>query len=150
MTAPMTQELASLAKEQRAVHDLVHGRRAAERRRPRHRLRPLWGPETRSCGLTDRSLLGAIAAALPCPRRASRLVTPDTLLRWHRRRIARHWTQTTRPPGRPSTVIEIPQLILRLAAENPTWGYRRIHSGPAALAAGSLPPRCGRSSRPTA
>ena len=76
---------------------------------------------------TDRSLLGAIAAALARPSRAGWLVTPDTLLRWHRRRIARHWTQPQRPPGRPSTSAEIRRLALRLAAENPTWGYRRIH-----------------------
>jgi hypothetical protein len=50
---------------------------------------------------SDRSLLGAIARALPRARRAGWLVTPDTLLRWHRRRIARHWTQPTRRPGRP-------------------------------------------------
>ena len=50
----------------------------------------------------DRTLLGAIAQALPRPRRAGWLVTPDTLLRWHRRRIARHWSQPTRR-GRPST-----------------------------------------------
>ena len=47
----------------------------------------------------DRTLLGAIAAALPRPSRAGWLVTPDTLLRWHRRRIVRHWTQPHRPPG---------------------------------------------------
>ncbi|MDH4146995.1 MAG: hypothetical protein OEY23_17700 [Acidimicrobiia bacterium] len=49
----------------------------------------------------DRSLLGVIAAALPRPQRQGWLVTPDTLLRWHRRRVARHWTQPSRPPGRP-------------------------------------------------
>ena len=75
----------------------------------------------------DRTLLGAIAAALPRPSRAGWLVTPDTLLRWHRRRIVRHWTQPQRPPGRPSTSAELRRLTLRLAAENPTWGYRRIH-----------------------
>ena len=75
----------------------------------------------------DRSLLGAIAAALPRPRRIGWLATPDTLLRWHRRRVAHHWTQTTRAQGRPPTGVEIRQLILRLAAENPTWGHRRIH-----------------------
>ena len=75
----------------------------------------------------DRSLLGAIAAALARPSRAGWLVTPDTLLRWHRRRIVGHWTQPQRPPGRPSTSAEIRRLALRLAAENPTWGYRRIH-----------------------
>lgn len=51
----------------------------------------------------DRTLLGAIAAAIPRPRRSGWIVTPDTLLRWHRRRIARHWTQPARRPGRPST-----------------------------------------------
>ena len=76
---------------------------------------------------SDRTLLGAIAAALPQPRRTGWLVTPDTLLRWHRRRIARHWTQPARGPGRPPTSVELRRLILRLASENPTWGYRRIH-----------------------
>ena len=75
----------------------------------------------------DRSLLGAIAAALPRPSRAGWLVTPDTLLRWHRRRIAGHWTQPQRPPGRPSTSAKLRRLTLRLAAENPTWRYRRVH-----------------------
>ena len=81
----------------------------------------------------DRSLLGAIAAALPRPSRAGWLVTPDTLLRWLRRRIVRHWTQPQRPPGRPSTSAELRRLALRLAAENPTWGYRRIHGEIAGL-----------------
>jgi len=81
----------------------------------------------------DRTLLGAIAAALPRPRRTGWLVTPDTLLRWHRRRIARNWTQATRGPGRPRTSDEIRRLVLRLAAENPTWGYRRIHGELASL-----------------
>ena len=75
----------------------------------------------------DRSLLGAIAAALPRSRRAGWLVTPDTLLRWHRRRIARHWTQPSRPQGRPGTSAELRRLIVAMATENPTWGYRRIH-----------------------
>ncbi len=75
----------------------------------------------------DRTLLGAVAAALPWRLRESWLVTPETLLRWHRRRVARHWTQPSRPPGRPPTVPELGQLVLRLADENPTWGYRRIH-----------------------
>jgi putative transposase len=81
----------------------------------------------------DRTLLGAIAAALPRPRRTGWNVTPDTLLQWHRRRIAHHWTQTTRGPGRPPTSAEIRRLVLRLAAENPTWGYRRIHGEIAGL-----------------
>ncbi|MCP4088111.1 MAG: transposase, partial [Actinomycetia bacterium] len=76
---------------------------------------------------------GAIAAALPRPRRTGWIVTPDTLLRWHRRRVARHWTQPTRGPGRPPTSIELRKLVLRLAAENPTWGYRRIQGELAGL-----------------
>jgi len=75
----------------------------------------------------DRSLMGAIAAALPRARRAGWLVTPDTLLRWHRRRIARHWTQPRQRPGRPATSAAVRDLAVRMAQENPTWGYRRIH-----------------------
>ena len=67
------------------------------------------------------------------PSRAGWLVTPDTLLRWHRRRTVGHWTQPQRPPGRPSTSAELRRLALRLAAENPTWGYRRIHGELAGL-----------------
>ena len=74
----------------------------------------------------DRTLLGAIAAAWHRRQRAGWIVTPETLLRWHRRRIARHWTQPTRPAGRPPTTAENRQLVLQTARENPTWGYRRI------------------------
>jgi putative transposase len=81
----------------------------------------------------DRSLLGAIAAALPRDRRQGWLVTPDTLLRWHRRRVARHWTQPRRGPGRPRTAAAIRRLVLAMAADNPTWGYRRIQGELAGL-----------------
>ncbi len=74
----------------------------------------------------DRWLLGAIGHALPRAGRLGWIVTADTVLRWHRRRIARHWTQPTRGRGRPPTTAEIRQLALQMAAENPTWGYRRI------------------------
>ncbi len=78
----------------------------------------------------DRTLLDAIAAALPRRLRQGWIVTPETLLRWHRRRIARHWTQPppSRRTGRPPTSTEKRKLILRLANENPTWRYRRIQS----------------------
>jgi putative transposase len=75
----------------------------------------------------DRTLLGAIAQALPRCLRTGWLMTPDTLLRWHRRRVARHWTQLHRPPGRPSTAASLRRLVIEMATNNPTWGYRRIH-----------------------
>ena len=76
----------------------------------------------------DRSLLGAIAAALPRRLRDGWIVTPETLLRWHRRRIARHWTHPPRRRlGRPPTSTELRQLAVRLANQHPTWGHRRIH-----------------------
>ena len=78
----------------------------------------------------DRALLGAVAAPLPRSQRAGWLVTPETLLRWHRRRIARHWTQPCRAPGRPSTAASLRRLIIDMANDNPTWGYRRITGGP--------------------
>jgi len=74
----------------------------------------------------DRTLLGAIAAALPRRLRDGWIVTPETLLRWHRRRIARHWTQPSRRPGRPGTAAKTRRLIVEMATTNPTWGYRRI------------------------
>jgi transposase InsO family protein len=54
------------------------------------------------------------------------MVKPDTIVRWHRRLVAKHWTYPRRP-GRPATTLEIRRTVLRLARENPTWGYRRIH-----------------------
>jgi len=57
----------------------------------------------------------------------ARLVTPDTLLRWHRRLIAKKYDgSTSRTAGRPKTAVEIEQLIIRMAGDNPCWGYTRI------------------------
>jgi putative transposase len=81
----------------------------------------------------DRTLLGAIAQALPRGRRTGWVVTPDTLLRWHRRRIALHWTHPARSPGRPRTRVEVRRLVVQMATDNPTWGYRRIHGELAGL-----------------
>ncbi len=76
----------------------------------------------------DRIVLGALAKALDRRHWPSLfVVTPATLLRWHRRLVARHWTYPHRPPGRPPTAAALRALVLRLARENSTWGYRRIH-----------------------
>jgi transposase InsO family protein len=72
-----------------------------------------------------RALLSALSRLLPTQLRQLRLVSPRTLLRWHSRIVARHWTHP-RQPGRPPTSPPIQALVLRMARENPTWGYRRI------------------------
>jgi putative transposase len=74
----------------------------------------------------DRAVLAALARLLPATLRDSRLVTPGTLLAWHRRLITRKWTYPAWP-GRPAAGQEIRDLVLRLAGENPAWGYRRVH-----------------------
>jgi putative transposase len=74
---------------------------------------------------SDRLLLAAASRLLPRSCWRSFVVTPATLLRWHRRLVARRWTYSSRM-GRPAIGAEIRQLVLRLARENPRWGYQRI------------------------
>jgi len=73
----------------------------------------------------DRVFLSAASRLLPRINWSSFVVTPATLLRWHRLLVAKRWTYT-RPPGRPPIARGIRALIVRFARENPRWGYQRI------------------------
>ncbi len=74
----------------------------------------------------DRALLAVAARALPRDRWASFMVTPQTLLRWHRELVKRKWTYPSKRTGRPPIDPEIRELICRMARENPRWGCVRI------------------------
>jgi putative transposase len=92
-------------------HQLV----VLSRQQPRPSLRP-----------ADRALLAALARLLPPRRRHGLVVTPQTLLRWHRELVRRKWAQPRRSPGRPPVDSRVRELVLRFAGENPGWGYPRI------------------------
>jgi putative transposase len=94
---------------------LRHQLQLLERQVARPQLRP-----------ADRALLAAFSRILPRRAWAPFFVTPATLLRWHRELVARRWTYPHRRPGRPGTPVGVRELVLRLARENPGWGYRRI------------------------
>src|SRR6266536_3693799 len=94
---------------------LRHQLRVLERQVARPQLRP-----------DDRALLAAFSRSLPRRAWPSFFVTPATLLRWHRELVSRRWTYPHRRPGRPGTPVEVRELVLRLARENPSRGYRRI------------------------
>jgi putative transposase len=74
----------------------------------------------------DRALLAALSRQLPRARWSVFLVKPETLLGWHRRMVRRRWTTRPCPWGRPPVPVQLQQLIVRLAPENPRWGYQRI------------------------
>jgi putative transposase len=94
---------------------LRHQLTVLRRNTPRPRLEP-----------ADRALLAAISRALPRARWSCFIVKPETLLRWHRQLVNGAWTYPHRGPGRPPLDPEVQQLIVRLATENPRWGYQRI------------------------
>jgi putative transposase len=77
----------------------------------------------------DRVVLAALTRLLPRRLWSHRIVTPATLLRWHRQLVTRKWTypHIGHKPGRPPTAAAVKALVLRLAQENPMWGYRRVH-----------------------
>ena len=81
--------------------------------------------------LTDDDRRRLAVRAFQLGRRALRqvatIVTPDTLLRWHRQLVARKWTYARRSPRR-GVLTEIRRLVVRMAEENPTWGYTRIQA----------------------
>ncbi len=87
---------------------------------------------------SDRALLAGLSRLLDRVLRGRFLVQPETLLRWHRDLVRRRWTYPHRT-GRPSIPAGTVTSVLRLAKENPTWGYRRIHGELATMGIGLAP-----------
>ena len=75
---------------------------------------------------SDRAIVALLASLVPRQRWSAFLVTPKTILEWHRRLVRVRWTYPHRRPGRPALGTETVELIVRLARENPRWGYLRI------------------------
>jgi transposase len=110
--------LCSRPAEAKEIEILVlrHELAVLRRQHPRPRLQP-----------ADRALLAALSRLLPRARWSVFLVRPETLLRWHRRMVARRWAYSTSSTGRPPVCEQVQQLIVRIAREDPRWGHQRIH-----------------------
>ena len=76
---------------------------------------------------SDRAVIAALARLLPPRRRLGLPITPATIMRWHRQLVANRWTSQHARPGRPAIPAGLRRLVLHMATDNPTWGYRRIH-----------------------
>jgi putative transposase len=116
--------LCSRSTDAKEVEILVlrHQLAILRRQHPRPRLQP-----------KDRALLAALSRLLPRPRWSIFMITPETLLRWHRRMVRRRWTYSAKGRGRPSVPQQVQTLIVLLATENPRWGYQRIRGEPLRL-----------------
>ncbi|MCW2935145.1 MAG: hypothetical protein JWM19_6107, partial [Actinomycetia bacterium] len=105
-----------------------HQLAVAERGRPGARARLTW---------PDRAWLALLAGTVPIERLAAMrlIVAPGTILRWHRGIVRRGWARRSRRgrSGRPATHRKVRSVVLRLARENESWGYRRIHGELAGL-----------------
>jgi transposase InsO family protein len=75
---------------------------------------------------SDRAFVASLAGLVPRERWGAFLITPGTIMRWHRALVRRRWTYLHRRPGRPGLPDDTVDLIVRLARENPRWGYLRI------------------------
>jgi putative transposase len=93
-------------------------------------------------GWADRAILAALARLLPGPLRMSRLVTPDTLLRWHRRLVCWRWTYPHRS-GRPPVDAKLAALIEQMARENPAGATGGSRASCSASGTRSGHPPCG-------
>ncbi|WP_189241067.1 helix-turn-helix domain-containing protein [Planomonospora parontospora] len=101
----------------KGVEILLLRHQLAVLRRQVARPRPSWA---------DRAVISALARMLPAADRLRVFVTPGTLLRRHADLVRRRWTVKRRRQGRPATRPSVRSLALRMARENPLWGYRRI------------------------
>ena len=88
--------------------------------------RPPAAGEPPGSATQDRALLAGLGRLIPRARLHRFFVQPDTLLRWHRELVRRKWTYS-KSSGRPEVPVGTVQVVVRLARDNPTWGYRRIH-----------------------